>query len=106
MIDKISLSHNEQNNRFCKLLAQKKKKTQDTRQFISLRAACEYDLKVAQNLFGSKQAIARVAQTGYDIAVLVELFVDMCHEDIYVRMRFMHGGDAFGGCNQAHKTNA
>lgn len=57
--------------------------------------------QVAQKLFGAKEAVARVAKTRNDVAVLIELFVNMRNVDVHIRVRGLHGGDALRRGNQA-----
>ena len=56
-------------------------------------------------LFGAEEAVARVAQTRNDIAVLVQVVVHARDVDVHVRMVFLHPLDAFRRCNQVNQTD-
>ena len=53
----------------------------------------------------AENSVTRVAKTGNDICVLVEVVVKRCAVNIYVGMRLEHLGNALGSSNQAHKAN-
>lgn len=40
-----------------------------------------------RKLFGSEQSVARIAQPGHNVRVIVEFFIHRRHEDIHVGMR-------------------
>src|SRR5690606_7524377 len=56
-------------------------------------------------LLGAKDAVTRVAQTGQDVAVLVELAVDGRGVDGHVRVCLLHRGQAFGAGQQADELD-
>ena len=56
-------------------------------------------------LFGAEEAIARVAQTRNDVAMLVQVVVHTRDVDVHVRMVFLHPLDAFRRCNQVDQTD-
>lgn len=51
----------------------------------------------------AEHAIARVAEAGDDVAMIVEAFVDRCGHDADTRMRSCQRGDAFGCRDDADK---
>ena len=61
--------------------------------------------EIERPLFRSEQSVAGVAQTGDDVAVLVQSFVQRGGVDGHVGVRFVEGGYAFGRGDQAHKLN-
>ena len=56
-------------------------------------------------LLGAEETVARVAQTGNDIAVLIELFIAGGHIDVHVGMILLHPGDALGRGDQVDQTD-
>ena len=52
---------------------------------------------VAENSNRPEQPVARVAEAGEDVAFVVEAAVDGGRENGDMRMRGLHGGDAFRG---------
>ena len=55
-------------------------------------------------LFGSEQAVSGVAESGHDISVLVEAFIESRRVNINVRMIRLNLRNAFGSRHKAHKT--
>ena len=51
-----------------------------------------------QHLFGSEHAVARIAETWKDIAVIVKLPVDGSGEDRNVRVYIVESPEAFRAC--------
>ena len=58
-----------------------------------------------RELLGAEDAIAGVAQTGDNIAVLVEMIVERCDVDVHIRMLLLHHGHALGGADDAHELD-
>ena len=56
-------------------------------------------------LFGSKQAVSRIAQARHDIAMLVEPLVDGRHIDVHIWMCLTHCLDAFWRGNHVYQTD-
>lgn len=54
---------------------------------------------------GSEDAITGIAETGKDIALFIELFIERAAIDFYVRMLFLHQLDAFGSCQNTEEFN-
>ena len=51
----------------------------------------------------AEEAVARVAEAGDDVAVLVEAAVESGDEYLHIRVRFRHGFDAGGSGDDAHE---
>ena len=56
-------------------------------------------------LLGTKDSVARIAQTGNDVAVIVELLIDRADVDIDVGMILLNLGNALGRADQAHEAD-
>src|SRR5215470_6546874 len=56
-------------------------------------------------LLGAEEAVARVAQTGHDVAVVVQMAVHRRGVDLNVRMRAVEGGEPFRAGQQAHEAD-
>ena len=60
----------------------------------------------AVGLFCAKQPVARIAQSGNDVAVVVEVAVDACDVDVDVGVFLVEFGDAFRRRYQGDQRNA
>lgn len=60
----------------------------------------------AENSDRPEQTVARVAEAGEDVAFVVEAAVDGGGENGDMRMRGLHGGDAFRGGEQGGEADA
>ena len=58
-----------------------------------------------KNLFCAEDAVARVAEAGDDVAVLVEMIVERCDVDVHIRMLLLHHSHALRGADDAHELD-
>ena len=56
-------------------------------------------------LFGAEEAVACVAETGENVAMLVQATVKGGNVDVYVRMGFRNLGNALGRTDDRHELN-
>ena len=54
-------------------------------------------------LFGAEDPVACIAQAGYDVLVLIELFIQAGGIDLHIGMRFHQGIESFGSSNDAEE---
>ena len=53
----------------------------------------------------AEDSVARVAKTGDDIAVVVEVIVQRGDKDVDIGVILLHALDAFGSADNAHELN-
>ena len=55
-----------------------------------------------RNLLGAEDPVAGIAQTGDDVSVVVQLFIQRCQVDFHVGMGFLDSLHALGAADELH----